>query len=61
MRFFPSHNKIEIKVSKLLVRAAAEDAAMWAVRREVERQIREQTVDTTVCTCQTAQPESSQP
>lgn len=34
--------KIAIKVSQLLVRTAMEDAAMYAARREIERQTAEQ-------------------
>lgn len=41
MRLRPK--KIHIKISKILVRAAMEDAAMHAARREVTRQIHEQT------------------
>lgn len=34
--------KIQIKVSKILIRTAMEDAAMYAMRREIECQTRQQ-------------------
>lgn len=38
----PTPRKIQIRISRLLVRTAMEDAAMYAARREVERQVRDQ-------------------
>lgn len=47
----PLQPKIKIEISRILVRTAMEDAAGYAARREVERQIRQQTKGTQLEGC----------